>query len=116
MAKNLKVGDKITLEWTVQKVLDDGDVAISTPLYANRITVNGNEVPEEAVERVKAKPKEPEPEILYEVEVIDKDEDGRNIRRTIDRTYDRKAAYAKKKFLGSGVRVQETEMKPRRKR
>ncbi|BCH33105.1 hypothetical protein MesoLjLc_50350 [Mesorhizobium sp. L-8-10] len=83
MAKDLKVGDRITLHWTVRRVLDDGDVAMTHPLYSVPITINSNEIDEADVQRGKGQPKEPAPKMRYEVGVLEKAPDGKTLRRPL---------------------------------
>lgn len=52
MAKDIKVGDVVTLRWTVTKVWpEDGDISMTHPLVSNPITISGNEIKEGEVER-----------------------------------------------------------------
>ncbi|MGO4840579.1 hypothetical protein AB4144_50855, partial [Rhizobiaceae sp. 2RAB30] len=83
MAMGLKVGDKITLHWTVRKVLDDGEIALSHPLYSTPITINANEVDEAAVERGKGPPPAPAKKVRYAIGVTVKDLSGRRFQRTL---------------------------------
>lgn len=116
MVKGLKVGDKITMHWTVKKVLDDGGVALTHRLYPVPITINSNEIEEADVERGKGLPPKPTPKIRYEVGVLEKAPDGVTERVTIKTTENRDEAYGMKEFLGPGVWVHEREVKPPRKK
>lgn len=110
MAKNVKIGDVITLRWRVTGTWGDGLISATHPLYQAPIAINANEIPEEDVDR-KAPPPKPAPrDVTYLVEALTGDG-----WRTILSTRDRAEADALAKEIGKTARIEEIVRRPKRK-